>query len=402
MMRVLFVDDEPNILNGIRRLLRPMRDKWDMTFVGSGDEALKCAAQTPFNVIVSDMKMPGMDGAQLLSEIKRQYPETIRIALSAQTASHMIYRCLQNAHQYVAKPCDPELLVATVQRACNLRDLMNNEQLRKMVASLSTLPSLPDHYDRIMRELQSDDPSLHKVAEIVKSDVAMTAKILQIVNSPFFGVVQHVRSPTDATMLLGVDTIRSLVLTTGVFSQFAESGITAKRLQAIWSHSAQVSALAKTIAIQHTNQKMYGDYALMGGLLLDVGKLILASNLGEEFVRAETIAAQECRPDWEVERELVGHTHMELGAYLVGLWGLPNPVVECVAYHHIPGECVEANFSPLTAVHISNAIVRANGSDDLTELDMDYMDKLGITEKLPEWRALYEEVFAPSAEVSNG
>ena len=107
-MRVIFIDDEPNILSGLKRILRPLRNEWQMEFKDGGQAALESLAETPCDVVVSDMKMPGMDGAQLLSAVKDQYPNSIRIALSGETDSHMIYRCVQHAHQYLAKPC-PDL-----------------------------------------------------------------------------------------------------------------------------------------------------------------------------------------------------------------------------------------------------------------------------------------------------
>ncbi len=190
-MRVLFVDDEPNILNGLRRILRGQRKEWDMSFVESGQLALETFDETPCDVIVSDMKMPGMNGAELLSQIQEKYPATIRIALSGETDSNMIYRCVQHAHQYLAKPCDAETLVGAVQRAFTLRNLVHDEKLEAIVADMTSLPSMPEQYQKIMEEMQRDDPSLQKVGQIIETDVAMSAKILQLVNSAFFGLARH-------------------------------------------------------------------------------------------------------------------------------------------------------------------------------------------------------------------
>lgn len=393
-MRVLFVDDEPNILGGLRRILRPMRNEWDMEFAEGGAAALDCMKAEPFDVVVSDMKMPRMDGAALLSEVKELYPKSIRIALSGETDSHMIYRCVQHAHQYIAKPCDAALLTATVKRACALRELMVDENLKSVVAKLSSLPSLPGNYSSIMEELQSEEPSLQKVAEIIEADVGMTAKILQLVNSAFFGLARHLSSPAEAAMFLGFDVIKSLVLKTGVFSQFDKSTVGAAILTTIENHSTQVGSLAKKIANQQTGKEIISDYALMGGLLIDVGKLVFAANFSDEFLQIEKTAADNDRPDWIVEREVLGHSHMDVGAYLMGLWGLPNPVVECVAYHHVPADCVEAEFSALSAVHIADAIVTANGSNELTVLDTAYIDGLGVADKIPEWTTLHNELNA--------
>ena len=221
-MRVIFVDDEPNILSGLRRILRPLRKEWEMVFEEGGEPALATLESAPCDVVVSDMKMPGMDGAEFLSKVREKYPASIRIALSGETDSHMIYRCVQHAHQYLAKPCDADALVSAVKRAFSLRKLMRDEKLEAIVANMTSLPSLPEQYEQIMQELQSEDPSLQTVGEIIEGDVAMSAKILQLVNSAFFGLARHMSSPSEAAMYLGVDVLKSLVLTTGVFSQFEE------------------------------------------------------------------------------------------------------------------------------------------------------------------------------------
>ena len=396
-MRVLFVDDEPNILSGLRRILRGQRNEWDMSFVESGQLALDAFGEDPCDVIVSDMKMPGMNGAELLSQIQEKYPATIRIALSGETDSNMIYRCVQHAHQYLAKPCDAEALVSAVQRAFTLRELVQDDKLEEIVADMTSLPSMPEQYQKIMEEMQSDDPSLQKVGQIIETDVAMSAKILQLVNSAFFGLARHLSSPAEAVMYLGVDVLKSLVLTTGVFSQFDDENIDSKALKRIWESSNEIGPLAKEIAAQHSDQSVVSDYALMGGLMADVGKLVIASNYPEKFAEAERGVAESGKRDFEVEQEVIGHSHCDVGAYLVGLWGLPNPVVECVAYHHSPISCVASGFCALTAVHIAEATVCGNGDESLPHLDKDYVEQLGLTDKIPGWIELHRESKAADA-----
>ncbi len=396
-MRVLFVDDEPNILSGLRRILRGQRKEWDMSFVESGQLALETFDEAPCDVIVSDMKMPGMNGAELLSQIQEKYPATIRIALSGETDSNMIYRCVQHAHQYLAKPCDADTLVSAVQRAFNLRNLVHDEKLEAIVADMTSLPSMPEQYQKIMEEMQSDDPSLHKVGEIIETDVAMSAKILQLVNSAFFGLARHLSSPADAAMYLGVDVLKSLVLTAGVFSQFEGDNVDAASLKRIWTSSNEAGPLAKEIASQESDQSVISDYALMGGLMADVGKLVIATNFPEKFAEVEQGVAAPDKRDFEVEEEVIGHSHCDVGAYLVGLWGLPNPVVECVAYHHSPMACVASGFSALTAVHIADAIVCAHGDESLPNLDEEYIEELGLTDKISGWNELHRESKATDA-----
>ena len=390
MMQVLFVDDEPNVLSGLRRTMRGQRDSWNMRFAEGGQSALELLDDQPCDVLISDMKMPGIDGAELLSRVREKFPGTVRIALSGETDSHMIYRCVQHAHQYLAKPCESNQLIAAINRALRLQQIMGDENLKNLLADLTSLPSLPEQYEKIMLEIQSEDPSLQKIGKIVEEDVAMSAKILQLVNSAFFGLARQVSSPVEAAMYLGVDVLKSLVLTTGVFSQFDEDVIDEAMMRQIWEHSTAVGSLAKQIAMEQTGDKLVADYSLMGGLLSEIGKLVLAINQPEMYRRVAEIQQQTGQTDYEVEQDTFGQTHQEIGAYLVGLWGLPNLVGECVAYHHHPRDCADPGFTPLTAVHIATAIVSAKGADPLDQIDKEYVDSVGVTEQIPDFARMAE------------
>ena len=185
MKRILFVDDEPNLLEGLGRMLRPLRHTWGIDFARNGPEALDLLARTPFNVIVSDMRMPGMDGAQLLAEVRDRHPTIVRIVLSGQCDREALLRSVRVAHQCLTKPCDVETLRSTVTRACALRDLLENDKLQRLVSRLKSVPSLPDLYHQVMEELESPEPSIQKVGQIIAQDAGMTAKTLQTVNSAF-------------------------------------------------------------------------------------------------------------------------------------------------------------------------------------------------------------------------
>ena len=220
MRKILFVDDESMVLDGLRRMLRSMRQEWDMTFVESGQMALDWLEKNNCDVIVSDMRMPGMDGAQLLGEVRQRHPHMIRLALSGHSEVEMLLESVRATHQFLAKPCDPEILRSTVERALGLMAMIEDDAIRMIIAQIDSLPSLPALYGEVMNEICTPEGSISKVGQIIEKDVAMTAKMLQIVNSAFFGLKRHVSSASQATTLLGVDIIRSLVLTTKIFSSF--------------------------------------------------------------------------------------------------------------------------------------------------------------------------------------
>src|SRR5881628_650660 len=183
-----------------------------MAFVGSGPEALDLLATSPFDVIVSDMRMPGMDGAQLLAEVMQQHPEIVRIALSGQSSREAVLKAVGLTHQYLSKPCDPETLKATVARTSALRELLTNATLKGFMSGMKSLPCLSSLFCEVVEVLSLPNTSIHKVSRILAKDVEMGAKILQLANSAFFGLRHRVDDLSQAIALLGVDTIKSLVL----------------------------------------------------------------------------------------------------------------------------------------------------------------------------------------------
>lgn len=395
MKRVLFVDDEPHILGGLRRMLWSLSQEWEMQFADSGMRALEALAAAPFDVIVTDMRMPAMNGADLLNEVAKRYPQTVRIILSGQCGQDSLFRCVGVAHQFLSKPCDAEMLKQTITRACALRDLLSVPELTELVSRLVRLPSLPSLYLELMKEIRSPEPTVRSVAAIISKDVAMTARVLQLANSAFFGLPHHITDIQCAVSLLGMTTISGLVLSCNIFSQFAWRDVNVFFIEAMMKHSTEVGALTRTIADAYLKRPVLDD-CFTAGILHDVGKLVLASGLSYRYLETQAIAHETGIPIWMAEREVFGATHAEVGAYMIGLWGLPDTVVEAVAYHHSPGECVHVGFCPLSAVHIADVLEQechhSNTSGRPPALAEDYLRRLQVWDRLPQWRALFSNV----------
>jgi putative nucleotidyltransferase with HDIG domain len=394
MMRVLFVDDDPNILQGLQRLLRPMRREWEMSFALGPRDAVALFDQAPFDVVVSDMRMPDMSGAELLARIRDTHPSVARIILSGHSQMESAVHSAGIAHQFLAKPCDAEALRATILRVLALRNLLHDPTLARLVAGIGSLPSLPASYAAINDELASEDPSLQRVAEIISKDIAMSAKVLQLVNSAFFGLARRVETIEQAVTLLGTEIIKSLVLSNAAFSQFrpVSTRFLAERL---WNHSLLVGSIAAKIAKAEGADKSVVGAALQAGILHDLGQLILATHLPQQFdVALEAAKAREV-PLFETERETIGATHAQVGAYLLGLWGLPDSTVEAVAFHHEPASCTLRTFAPLTAVHAANALLHSgvDGPESVeSRLDTEFLAAGQCSARLTDWQEIAREV----------
>ena len=397
--RIIFVDDEPMVLKGLQRTLRKMRGEWEMTFTSSSKEALDILGTGPFDVIVSDLRMPEMDGMQLLAEVKSKHPQVVRIILSGQVEQESTFKSVQVAHQSLSKPCDADILKHTLNKLFGLRNLLEDESIKRIVSQTETLPSLPEVYTDVISELQSSDPSVKKVAEIISADLAMTAKILQVVNSAFFGLVRKINNPKEAVMLLGTETIKALVLSVKIFSQFNHKKFAWFNFDELFNHSMSVSMFAQTISKQeHLDQTLVNN-SLMAGMFHDLGKLILVANFQEPYQKVLTEAGKTRQNLWDLEIEQFGTSHAEIGAYLMGLWGLEYPVIEAIAFHHRPGKSLSNSTGLLTAVHFGDAFDRLkkdpndlNGENGLRQLDRGYLDNLGVAGRINDWQTVCNEL----------
>jgi putative nucleotidyltransferase with HDIG domain len=384
MRRILFVDDEPSVLNGLRRMLYGMRREWEMEFAGDARQALGLLAKRPFDIVVSDMRMPGMDGAELLHIVMQQYPDTVRIILSGQAERENALRSIGPTHQYLSKPCDESTLKATLAKALTIRQWMAAPTIQHLVSSVTSLPSLPAIYQELLNELQSPEPSIQRVGDIVASDVGMTAKIMQLVNSSYFALRQRVSTPTQAVVILGVEVLRALVLSLNVFSEYEDVAIPGFDIAGLFQHSLIVGKWAKVLAKQVGASAAIMNEALVAGMLHDVGKLVLAGNLPEQFQKALMLSRAERLELGAAELEVLGCSHAEVGAYLLGLWGLSDPIIEAVAFHHSPARCSDRGFNPLAAVHLANYFFhecqQADASAGPRLLHREYLDQLGIVD----------------------
>ncbi len=393
--RLLFVDDEPNLLMGIRRGLHARRAEWDMEFIEGGDAALKMMALQPFDVLISDMRMPGMDGAELLRQVQERFPQTIRILLSGQSDRRSILNSIAPAHQYLSKPCDILQLQALLTQTMALTDLLQNPAIKSFTSRLSSLPSLPSLYLEITAALKSPDPSPAQIASIIAQDMGMTAKILQLANSARSGFRAEVTQAQQAVMLLGLDTVQALVLSLGVFSSFGPRAMGLCAMDVLWQDSTLTSLFCRAIARAEGIELSAMGAFLSAGLLHDIGKLIIASSDPRICRTILDSAAATGRPVWQVEQEVLGCTHAEIGAYLLGIWGLPVQIVEAVAWHHRPSESPADSFSPLVAVHVATAMHREHACSMPSgerALDMSFIERLGLTDRLPTWTAACEQL----------
>ncbi len=396
MKRILFVDDESNILDGIRRMLHADRKRWQIEFAVGGEIALQKCEANSFDVVVSDMRMPGMDGATLLGHIRDRFPNTVRIVLSGYAEGALTTRVINVAHRFLNKPCNATDLQTTIERVCTLQDLLCTPEIRRVIGSVGELPCLSSTYISLTQAVQDPDTSIEKVAGIIEQDLAMSAKILQLVNSAFFGLAQKVTSLQNAVVHLGMETIKNLALASETFRVFsADSSIPPSVYEDIQQHSHRTAAIACKLPVEAKDR----DVTALAALLHDVGRLVLASKMPDQYhAIVSRTRERKCEP-FEAEEELLQTSHAEIGAYLLGLWGIPNLVIEAIAHHHHPTRIPHSCFDSSVAIYVADLLANEpeahtldSTGPELQESDRACLETLGILPRLGEFRELATQI----------
>jgi HD-like signal output (HDOD) protein len=351
MMRILLVDDEPLVVGALQRMLRRLRPDSRVAAVTSGPAALHLLEAEPFDLVITDLDLPEMDGFSILERVRDRHPQVTRLVLSGCEDPAVRLRTVTVAHRFLAKPCEIRDLLEALEHVEEVRRTVTDAEIAAAVGATEALPAAPPLYAALTRALTRPETSMHEVARIISTDDAMSTRVLQVVNSAFFGLPQEVSSITQAVAFLGLQALKSLVLSVEAFRVFRSAdGCAGFSLDAHKMHVLLTARIASRIVPQPDR-----DEAFTAGLLHDVGKLVLASRLQVRYAPVLEIAREEQRPLHTVERELLGLTHGDAGAALLRLWGLPAMACEAAQLHHSPAALLRV-WSTGPAVHVANVL----------------------------------------------
>jgi len=401
---ILFVDDNENIISGIQRQLRPYREQWQLFFADSGRQALELMAQQPIDLIVSDMMMPEMRGDELLKKVSEQYPGTVRMILSGFADENTLKNGLEAAHQYISKPCTAETLREVISQIFKIQACVRNPLIVAEIGDANQLPSLPKVYQALNAAIADENTNAGDIAEIFASDMVLSAKLLQLVNSPYFGLNRVVSSLTDAINLIGIKKLNNLVLSVHVKTAFPVNNPEVEAyMEYLWKDSSRVSELARLIALSENQQEDRPDQAYLGGLLHNMGLLIFLSRGGNKL---KTLMEQVKSTDTavaELETAIFGFTRSEAAAYVLSLWKIPPRIIEAILLQNTPNNSDYGGVNALTAVHVAACLLKPSvmsGCDRLFEmnLDTDYLQRIDKLQRLPDWQNLADKIMACHAE----
>lgn len=383
MRRVLLVDDEPRVLEGLGRQLRPLRRRWQVEMVSDGQTALESVAAAPPEVIISDMMMPGMDGAELLSRVREDHPEVIRMVLSGHMGEGSILRAVSVAHRTLTKPCPADCLRGILEQVDRLCQLVPREAACRALSSLDTQPMPAQTLARV-RQAPDGEAALSTLRDLALGDPTLAATMLHLANLDALGCREPTLSVERAVERVGPSALIRLCDEHDFF-RLAEDPPPAD------PRPARIARLAREIAGPE-----HGPIAHAAALLEDFG-IQLFARLHPDRYRS---LLQRCEDDPtrcpRRQRETLGCTAPELAAYLLGIWGLPARLVSAIEHHREPTRCAGEMDPVLAAVHAATAVVDeamgpAEGSCAPLALDPTIAQQLGASENRERWRRLLNE-----------
>jgi HD-like signal output (HDOD) protein/ActR/RegA family two-component response regulator len=400
---ILFVDHNENVSDGVMRQLRPYRDKWRLFIAHNGAQALNIMAQQPIDLIVSEMAMPVMRGDELLKKVSELYPSTVRIILSGSSDEETLKSGLEVAHQYLSKPCSADMFREAIAQIFKIQDCARNPRIIAGVGDPNQLPSLPKIYQELNAAIADENTKVSDIAEIFARDMVLSAKLLQLVNSPYFGLNRVVSSLTDAINLIGLKKLNNLVLSVHVKTAFPIDNPEMERyMEYLWQDAGRVADLARLIALSENQLEDRPDQAYLGGLLHNMGLLMFLSrgggnlkNLLEEIKNTDTPVA-------ELETAIYGFTRSEAAAYVLSLWKIPPRIIEAILLQNQPHDTDYDGVNALTSVHVASCLLtppEISGGERLFDMTLDaaYLQRIDKLERLPDWQALADKVLAQYA-----
>ncbi|MDY0362632.1 MAG: HDOD domain-containing protein [Desulforegulaceae bacterium] len=387
---ILFVDEDKDMLKSLNRMLKQKEKQWTLLFADSAKKALLIMEKKPADIIISEYNMNEINGYELLKTIKEKFPQTDRIILSGETDEDKIIKAVPIAHQFIYKPVNSTKLDKLLTRTIAMKNILKDKNLRITISRLDSLPSLPSIYNSIVKELNSSVSSTKKIGEIISKDPSMTSKILQLINSGFFYLPSKISKPEDAVVILGTDVVKSLVLNLEIFSKMKLPNYFKKFQNDLHEHSMAAAKTAKEIALMEGLSDFCADQAFMAGLIHDCGKLILASNFPDDYKLVLENFGSLSQESIEKEKEIFKASHEIVGAFLMGVWGLPLEIIEAILYHHNPSASSDNEFTVTSAVYAANIIELEKAgflhSDFENAFDEKYFDRIKIYDRPKIWR----------------
>jgi len=378
---------------------------WEPTSVAGEADALAQFEKRSFDACLVDFNLGSPDASELLNQVLEQRPETIRFLLAYEADLALVAAKVLGSPQILPKPVEPASLKKRLEEGVNDSDpKQSGNDAANDARDSSAIPSV---YSEVLRAIESLGVTDAQVGEIIAQDAALSSEVLRLTNSSYRGFPGDLSDPVEAVQLLGFETVKALVMALQYLAEHSRLRPGYLSLDQLWQHSVKVGQIARDLILFETKDRTLASQALVGGLLHDLGKVVLATNFADLYGRVHSLARKQPVTLWDVEKEMFGANHGEIGACLVGMWNMPATVVEAAALHHEPPLGEHEQLTPLAAVHIANVLEHQLSPDKADMMvapiiNTALLDELNLLQRLPVWRAAFANgrfaEFEPEAE----
>lgn len=388
-LRVLFVDDDQSLLKGLVRSCYSLNQELEVTTALGPEEGLKILEAKPFDALVTDLHMPGMNGAELLQQVRERHPSVLRFVLSGEAKPEIFLKASSHALQCFSKPCDVSIIISAISEAVRLLAEIPDKNLTQLLTSLGGMPACTATLQTLHKILNDPMSDVSDVVEGVRKSPGLVARLLKVANSPFFGHSGRVSTLDDAIGLLGMDSVASMIGTQQLFQKIAPASASGISVDELWQHSSFCSGLVRTLGPKAKIPYKLCREAVTAALLHDIGKLVMACANPSGYSAAITRSMADRIPLWQAEHPIFQCSHAEVGSKLLKLWGFPEVIHRSVACHHTPHRDGSAAVTPAALIHVGDYIAHhLSQSKSPYLLDSAYLASVNLPSKAEEWLRL--------------
>jgi len=360
--------------------------EWMPTPVGTEAEARAQVEKYAFDALLVDFNLGSGDASELLNLTLEKRPETRRFLLAYEADLALVAAKVAGEHQILPKPIEPASLKHRIEEEFA-------PQAQSAEAAPGAAPKIPPIYSEVIKALESPETTNRQVGDIIAQDEALTTELLRLANATYLGSPRNIADPAEAVGALGLGAVKALVMALRFLAEHSHLRPGYLSFDRIWEHSLEVATIARDLVLFETKDRALATDAFAAGLVHDLGKVVLVTNFDDLYARVNSLARKQPVPVWEVEKEMFGANHGEIGGCLLGMWNLPLAIVDAAALHHDPRSGEYDQFSPLAAVHIANVLEHelrpTNDFRVAPTIDTHFLNQLGLLQRLPVWRAAF-------------
>lgn len=365
---------------------------WTTTCVTSEAEALARLEAGSFAAFLVDFNLGSPDASELLNQSLEKCPDVTRFLFACEADLALVAAKVIGEHEILPKPIDGTTLKSRIEGG--LSDLEPRQAVPAQ--SVEDSASQDEHSlvcAEVLQALESSTVTCRQVGAIIARDASLTQELVQLTRSTYLGLPGNVTNPVEAVEVLGLETVKALVMARRFLAEHAHLSSCYLSPDTIWQHSINVAQIARDLVLFETRNRALASQALAAGLLHDLGKIVLATNFDDLYGRVHSLARKQPVALWEIEKEMFGASHGEIGACLLGMWNMSSEIVDAAAFHHEPPLGEHDQLTPLAAVHIANVLEHQRRSDDgfrvLPVVSTPFLNQLRLLQRLPVWRATF-------------